>query len=158
VEQVARGRAPWAVPHSSVYRLNPATTERVLAGAPFPDLSGPHSLLRGSVSEFHKGVAGGGLVVLPRALWDSCPLDARFTGWGQEDLAWGWALTRLHGAPWRGNAPLIHLWHPPQARNSRMAGSEESMWLWHRYRAAYSAAAVRDLLQEPGARVAGPGS
>ena len=153
VAEVASGRYPWAVPHYAVYRLTPQATEDVCAGDTFPDVRLPRSLLRGKVSEVHRGVAGGGLVVLPRKAWDRCPLDARFTGWGQEDLAWGWALTRILGSPWRGPYPLLHLWHPPQQRATRTQGSTESMRLWERYRRAYTAAAVAALLDEPGARL-----
>jgi hypothetical protein len=80
------------------------------------------------------------------------PLDARFTGWGQEDMAWGWALTRVLGAPWHGLAPLLHLWHPPQERSTRVVGSSAGMRLWERYRRAYTAGEVLVLLDEVGAR------
>lgn len=152
VEVVASGSHPWAMPHNGVYRLTPAATATVLAGGEFPDVRGPRSLIRGHIAEFHRGVPGGGLVVLPRAGWDVAPLDFRFSGWGQEDLAWGWALTRILGGPWRGTAPLLHLWHPPQPRATRATGSTESMELWARYRRAYTAAEVEALLQEDGAR------
>lgn len=153
VDAVASGLHPWAVPHYAVYRLTPPATETVLAGGPFPDVRAPRSLLRGHISEIHRGVKGGGLVVLPRKGWDAVPLDARFTGWGQEDLAWGWALTRVLGQPWRGPVPLLHLWHPPQPRTTRVAGSTDSMALWSRYRSAYTAAEVTAILAEPGARL-----
>lgn len=153
VEAVASGLHPWAVPHQSVYRLTPAATDDVLAGGPFPDVRSPRSLLRGKVAEAHRGVIGGGMVVLRREDWARVPLDARFTGWGQEDLAWGWALTRVLGGPWRGIAPLLHLWHPPQQRASRATGSAASVELWGRYRRAYTAAEVLALLDEPGARL-----
>lgn len=153
VEAVAVGGRPWAVPHSAVYRLTPAATTTVISGGPVPDVNGPRSLLRGTISEAHRGVQGGGLVVLPRKAWDVVPIDARFTGWGQEDLAWGWALTRVLGGPWRGRSPLLHLWHPPQPRTTRVAGSTESMALWARYRRAYTAAEVAAVLREPGARL-----
>jgi hypothetical protein len=153
---VTAGDAPWAAPHHAVYRLTPQATVRVCNGEPLPDVTGPRTLLRGVLAESHRGVLGGGLVVLPRALWDVCPLDARFTGWGQEDLAWGWALARVAGAGWRGHSPLLHLWHPPQPRANRAAGSAASMELWGRYRRAYTAQDVLDILQEPGARCGHP--
>lgn len=154
VDAVAAG-APWAVPHTSVYRL----TERATAalheaplGAELPDVTGPHSLVRGTVvSEIHRGVQGGGITVLPRDAWPVCPMDARFRGWGQEDLAWGWALKRLLGQPYAGTHPLVHLWHPPQQRASRKVGSTASMELWKRYRARYTGAEIRELLAEDGA-------
>lgn len=152
VEQVLTGRHPWAVPHHGVFRLTRAATDAVHAGAALPDVRQPRSLIRHLVGESHRGVVGGGLVVIPREVWPRVPLDARFRGWGQEDLAWGWALARCEGPPWRGSAPLVHLWHPPAERASRVQGSTDSMRLWNRYRRAYTAAEVVALLDEPGAR------
>lgn len=153
VDAVESGLHPWAVPHYSVHRLTPAATTAVLDGGEFPDVRLPRSLLRGKIGEVHRGVAGGGIVVLPRQAWDVVPLDARFTGWGQEDLAWGWALGRVLGPAWRGPSALLHLWHPPQERSTRVAGSTASMALWSRYRRAYTAAEIAAVLQEPGARL-----
>lgn len=153
VEAVATGAYPWAVPHYGVYRLTPMATLAVYDGQPFPDIGQPRSLLRDKVAEHHRGVPGGGLVVLPRYVWDEVPLDARFVGWGQEDLAWGCALTRVLGGGWRGMSPLMHLWHPPQKRQNRVAGSTESMRLYSRYRGAYTAGEILALMAEPGARL-----
>lgn len=155
VSAVEAGRS-WAVPHHAVYRLTPESTRLVLDGGPPPDTRLPHSLLRGKVAETHKGVAGGGIVVLRRELWDICPMDARFRGWGQEDLAWGWALARLFGPPHREVSPLLHLWHPPAPRRTRANGSAESMALWRRYRSAYTPEAVLEILSEDGARPGSP--
>lgn len=47
--------------------------------------------------------------------------------------SWSDALTTLHGHPWRGDAPLFHLWHPPQERISRQVGSQENQALRRRY-------------------------
>ncbi len=155
VAAVEAGRS-WAVPHHAVYRLTRDMTLRVYDGDALPDTRLPHSLLRGIVAETHKGVAGGGIVVLQRDVWDVCPMDARFRGWGQEDLAWGWALARLFGPPHREMYPMIHLWHTPAARRSRADGSAESIALWKRYRSAYTPDAVLELLAEPGAKPAVP--
>jgi hypothetical protein len=153
VDAVVSGRHPWAVPHHGVYRLTPEATACVYAGGEAPDARLPRSLLRGRITESHRGVVGGGLVVLRRALWDRVPLDARFRGWGQEDLAWGWALARVAGPPWRGMAPLYHLWHPPAQRADRARGSADSVHLWDRYRRSYTGDEVLALLAEPGARL-----
>lgn len=151
VTAVAAG-APWAVPHHIVHRLTPDATTAVRDGAPLPDWRLPHTLLRQVVAEIHRSVVGGGVVVLDRACWDTVPMDARFTGWGQEDLAWGWALTRTYSTPYRPLGPLWHLWHPPQDRDTRTVGSRYSQRLWARYSRAYTAAEVAAILNEPGAR------
>lgn len=155
VDEVADGRAVWAVPHHAVYRLRPYATEDLWMGRrELPDWRVSFTQLRATIAEVHKGVAGGGSVILPRSLWANIPMDARFTGWGQEDLAWGWALTRVHGLPFRPHGPCYHLWHPPQPRLSRSTGSLDSKALYARYSRAYTAAEVAVLLDEPGAHPA----
>jgi hypothetical protein len=155
VAEVTAGRAAWAVPHHAVYRLRPYATEDLwMNRRELPDWRVSHTQLRATIAEVHKGVAGGGSVVLSRSLWANIPMDARFTGWGQEDLAWGWALTRVHGLPFQPNGPCYHLWHPPQQRLSRSTGSNASRALWARYSRAYTAAEVLALLGEPGAHPA----
>lgn len=100
----------WAIPHRHVYRLNLTATEDLLAGGgtaippPADALDNPP----------YYGTVGGGIVCIRRDTYESVPLDPRFAGWGGEDSAWGRALHKLAGRPWVGQAPLIHLWHPPQ--------------------------------------------
>lgn len=139
VETVARGHARWAMPHTGVHRLTAAATATVLAGGP----------LGGDLDERHRGVLGGGIVALARDVAEGVPIDPRFAGWGQEDTAWALALTTLVGRPWRGTAPLWHLWHPPAPRESRTAGSPASIAHHQRYRAAAgNPTAMRALLAE----------
>jgi hypothetical protein len=122
-----QGGAPWAIPHGKVHRLAERATSDLLAGGPLrADLAQPA----------YRGFEGGGITVLGRALYDQAPLDARFISWGQEDEAWALALRALAGAPWRGDAPLYHLWHPPQKRLSRRWGSRDSQALYRQYRRA----------------------
>ncbi|WP_181785075.1 hypothetical protein [Streptomyces phytophilus] len=122
-----RGGAPWAVPHGQVRRLSKTATAIMLAGgAPEGPLTRPP----------YTGYAGGGITVLPRALYERVPLDPRFTGWGQEDEAWALALRTLAGLPWRGTWPLWHLWHPTQPRDSSRWGSVAGRALYERYRRA----------------------
>ena len=117
----------WAVPHLKVHRLDPAASDQMLAtGIPGA----------GRDERPYRGHLGGGIVVLRRSVWDACPLDPRFVGWGQEDDSWACALSALYGAPWRGDADLFHLWHPPQDRLSRTVGSAEGAALFRRYRLA----------------------
>lgn len=121
--------APWAVPHLMLCRLAPTATERVLAGEAPEDQD-----------EFaerpYKGFETGTMFVIRRDVYLDCPLDPRFVGWGQEDQALSLALRALHGAPWRGTAPLFHLWHPPQPRRSRGIGNDQNLALYRRYKAA----------------------
>jgi hypothetical protein len=99
------GEARWAVPFSEVRRLSAEASQSVIDGAPFGG--------RLAKTPF-KAVPGGGLVVVGRELYDQAPLDSRFIGWSFEDIAWGQALTSVAGRPRMWNAPLWHLWHPPQ--------------------------------------------
>lgn len=132
--------APWAVPHISVRRLTEAATADVLAGAA-PTFD--HELEEPP----YRAHLGGGIVVLRRDVYEACPLDLRFVGWGREDDAWGEALRCLYGRPKQGLGTLWHLWHPPQHRPDRKHGSEESEALYQRYLAArHQPAAMRALL------------
>lgn len=121
--------APWAIPHRMVYRLKPAPTAAAIAGNEPPTL-GP--LIR----KPYVGWAGGGIVAIPRATYEQVPLDHRFTGWGQEDASWAIALNTMVGQPWRGTAPLIHLWHEEQPREEGEYGSQHSRWLYQQYQNA----------------------
>lgn len=117
----------WAVPHSHVHRLTPEATSDLLAGGGYGNLE----------EKPYRGVAGGGIVVVTRSTWQQVPMDPRFEGWGAEDEAWGLALRRLIGHPFKQTGPLWHLWHPPQARKSRGIGSDANVALYRRYSRAY---------------------
>lgn len=120
--------APWAVPHTTVYRLSEEGTADLLRGGTWK--SQPLD------QRPYRGVAAGGIVVAARETFQAIPLDPRFIGWGQEDISHSIALYCLLGRPWRGEAPLIHLWHPPQPRMNRKVGSREGWALYRRYLAA----------------------
>jgi hypothetical protein len=127
VAQVARG-ARWAIPHRTVRRLTPDATREVLAGG-FP--GGGET-----IEAPYVGIPGGGIVVLDAAALRAVPMDPRFMGWGGEDQAWGYALQTMLGPAPRGLAPLTHLWHPPQPRDSRRIGSADNERLRRRYAVA----------------------
>lgn len=156
IERVRSGAA-WAVPHHKLHRLSREATADVLAGAE------PHEEMlldpfRENMPGFaYTGLVGGGLVVLHRDVCEACPLDPRFVGWGQEDEAWGLALTCLYGPPVRLMHPLWHLWHPPQERKTRGVGSDAGMALYKRYaRAKRRPEQMRALIEEGRHAVAVP--
>ncbi len=137
--------ALWAVPHRGVHRLNEAGTGRWLAGEPLDTLD--------LVERPYMGVEGGGIVVIRRDVYEDCPLDSRFIGWGSEDESFGMALRALHGPPWRplGHSPLVHAFHPPQERARRSFGCEASRDLRKQYaraRASGEPDAMRRLVKE----------
>jgi hypothetical protein len=140
VAEVEAG-APWAIPHRGVHRLDEHGTAAVMAGEPWQD--------QPLAERAYLGVMGGGIVIAPREMLLSVPLDPRYIGWGQEDVSWAIALETLAGRPWRGRAPLVHLWHPPQDRMTRRFGSRASRDLYRRYQAAsHDPTAMRALIQE----------
>lgn len=129
VEQVKAGK-PWAMPHSRVIRLDEHSSAQYRAG------QRDRMTIRRTAERPYQGVIGGGILVVPRVTAEQIPPDIRFRGWGGEDESWGYALETLAGPLWRGGSDLIHLWHPPQARRTRAAGSKENTDLAAQYRAA----------------------
>lgn len=66
--------APWAIPHTLVKRLSSEATTALLTGQPwghFPLAQQPY-----------QGIPGGGMLIAPREVIRSIPIDPRFTGWG----------------------------------------------------------------------------
>lgn len=143
IEAVRQGSA-WAVPHLKVYRMAQAATRQILEGAQPGSLTGRTVWLD---QPPYKGYEGGGITVLQRETYLNAPLDPGFVGWGQEDEAWALALNGLHGAPWRGVAPLYHLWHEKPPRMTRYAGSAESLARLRLYKEAASTGSWGQLMQ-----------
>lgn len=138
----------WAVPHGRVMRLTEVATGQVYAHDRLPEQPGPAEL----AEHAGQGVAGGGIVVLPAALYEQVPLDARFLGWAPEDVAWAHALQVCAGKPWRGWCHLYHLWHPRAERGVNGRGSAASEALVARYQRARTPGAIAAILGEQGAR------
>lgn len=122
--------ATWAVPHGAVHRYDAPSTRAFIEGR--------HDHVVTLARRPYRGLAGGGIVVLRRDVYEDCPLDPRFVGWGGEDEAWGWALETLHGAPRRFEVQLVHLWHPHATghRNPQRPQRLESNVLHRAYRNA----------------------
>lgn len=138
----AAWRTGWAMPHRLVRRLTESSTRRLVDG------DGPWnaSVCRSP----YDGWEGGGMTVVRADVYAACPLDWRFVGWGNEDEAWGMALRCLYGPPARGDAQLVHLWHPPAKPGHRKNYEPAAVELLARYRQAAKAGpqAVRDLIGE----------
>lgn len=131
-EAVAECRA-WAVPHLKVHRLSQRSTELAMAGDDWRRL--PLDQTNQRDRKPYPGQPGGGVTVIRRDVYEACPIP-RIQGWGQEDEAWSIALHCLYGEPWRGDADLVHFWHPPQPRMNRIIGSPEGQRLRKRFRDA----------------------
>jgi len=129
IARVVEGKAKWAVPHRRVYRLN-AKESRRLADDPTAT-----ARLGWTCRPMYYAVPGGGVTVVSREAFEAVGgIDARFVGWGGEDLVFGWALDTLVGERWDGDGQLVHLWHPHPAPNLR--GSPASEDLVASYRSA----------------------
>lgn len=135
VNAVTADHLAWAMPHYTVHRLSSQATREVIEDGTDP-ASFPRNV-RHYAQMPYTGYPGGGIVIVRREKYLDCPLDPRFTGWGQEDESWAIALRSLYGPPWRpATGPLWHLWHPPQRRASRAVGSPASQELRTAYRKA----------------------
>lgn len=107
ISPLADGR--WVMPHTMVHRLDEPSTAAVLQGG---EPGGTYT------RNPYRGHPGGGITVVHRDLWEACPLDPRFLGWGYEDDSWAKALTHVAGAPVRGDEILWHLYHPLAERKT----------------------------------------
>lgn len=137
--------APWAMPHLKVYRMGQTASKYIFEGVKPGALTIQNRWLD---QPPYKGYEGGGITVIRREVYLDCPLDPSFKGWGQEDESWALALNGLHGAPWRGIAPMYHLWHEKPARVSRYAGSAESVDRLRQYKEAALHGSWGDLLKD----------
>lgn len=141
--------AGWAVPHARVHRLSQQSTERVLGGEEWTPGAMPLSTDNSHDRRPHRASPTGLIVAMRSDILDAVPPDRRFVGWGQEDEAWRLALETLVGPAWRGTAQAMHLWHPPQSRQSRTSGNTAGVKLKRRYqRAARDPAAMLELIEE----------
>lgn len=124
----------WAIPHDLIHRLSDESTRLFMGGFDWRGLELDKSNKQDSRP--YRGHETGTLVVLRRDVLFDVPPDSRFVGWGQEDDAWAAALNCLVGPAERGTDDLVHLWHPPQERLSRVIGNPQGRDLWRRYHLA----------------------
>lgn len=141
------GEYGWAIPHKLVYRLSQDSTDKVFDGADWRGL--PLSTDNPQDSRPYVGHETGTMFVIQRDVLFDVPPDVRFVGWGSEDDAHACALRCLVGTAWRGEADLVHCWHEPQPRMTRVVGNESNKALLARYREARrSRASMLALLDE----------
>jgi hypothetical protein len=138
----------WAVP-GLLHRLSEDSTTRVLAGEPWRGL--PLSTDNPQDSKPYRIHEAGTLLAVTAEAFDLAPPDPRFVGWGHEDDAWAAALHTLVGPPKRTDTDVVHLWHPPQPRQSRITGNDANKALARRYRNARRSPKVMAALIEEGA-------
>ena len=129
--EAVKNKHKWAIPHTDIFRLSQSATIAVRSGEPTErfktDLAEPP----------YRGVVGGGVVVLLRELFEQCPPDRQFVGWGGEDEAWGLALGIIsEQRPFRSTQPLFHLWHTLANPPDRKVESLDSKRLLNKYRSA----------------------
>lgn len=130
VARVARGEAPWVVPHTLVHRLTPFVSEAWMAAGVDRPFSVPDEAL---ARPAYRGYAGGGLFVVRHSDYVATRgIPTAFVGWGGEDEALAVILDTLLGAHQRLPGDLVHLWHPPsgERRGAQYRGNKA---LWHRY-------------------------
>lgn len=132
VKAVRSGAARWAMPHYRLLRLTSVATAEVYRSGQWPRRRTATTYAQRP----YPGHPGGGMVVMTRSTYARAPIDPRFTGWGQEDDSWAIALRCLVGQAWRGTADLWHLWHAPQARQSRTVGNSAGFSLFRQYQRA----------------------
>ena len=140
-EQVAQATGLMVLGFQLYVGLNALVTRQVLEGKPLDEL-------RGARIRRYKHESS--IVVVPRELFDEVGgFDERFSGWGQEDVAFAQACRVLRGEPLRVPGNVYHLHHGKSLERSmrhvEWRGNQE---LGKRYRATKEVGAMRDLLAE----------
>ncbi len=111
------GHRRWFIPYRRLYRLTALATNRIVHSDPTHPLRLPsppnHEDIESTVGSMHGRRYGAMLVIYPRAAFDEIGgMDARFRGWGGEDVAFARALDTLWGNHKTVDADILHLWHP----------------------------------------------
>lgn len=129
----------WVVPHTEVHRLSAKATELYYKTGEIKSTD----LARSP----YEGIAGGGCFVMNRWQYEKVGgMDERFTGWGGEDLAFGYAADAILGKHIRLAPPLVHLWHPPQETKHGAYGNNNN--LGQEYLAAHNSKYAMSIIAE----------
>lgn len=102
------GSCPWVIPYQRVFNIDQESTQELLKyepGWPIPFV----------YTGWQRPQMGwGGVNILQRHQFERVAgFDERFQGWGGEDDAFAFSLNHLFGRPYRLDATIFHLWHPP---------------------------------------------
>ena len=126
-------------PHDRCWMFDEAASARLMKTGVKPT----------SGASLFEGPASGGIVVVPRKLWDLVGgYDERFRGWGYEDLALVAACWVLGGVE-RTQGEMHHLWHPTMPdRDEAKPEYQACVALHKRYEAARRPAEMRALIAE----------
>lgn len=137
--------APWAMPHSVVYRLSDIETINITSRAPNIE---PRPLPAAMLERRrHPSVRGGGIVICTRDAFERVGgIDPRFTGWGGEDISFARALDALVGCPAQRRSPMWHLHHPRMTRRPGNRGSPDNEALAGEYKDAAGNPVLMDRL------------
>lgn len=122
-----RNGAPWAMPHTTVRRLNEASTVLML-----PEV--PHTINWNGISALpldrpvYDGAPGGGIVVVRRVFYEAVGgIPQAFQGWGSEDRALALLCSSLLGPCERGSGELLHFHHDPQIQSGLTARNLQTL-------------------------------
>lgn len=138
-------RGHWVNVARDYGRLSAGVTRRVLDAGYWPD--------RRDCFWRRGGPPPGGIVALPRALWERIGgYDEGFRGWGYEDSALLAAAQALGNPPkWIADGFVFHLWHEESDRRAKRASDvqyQRNRTRYHRYSAArHDPAAMAALLE-----------
>lgn len=109
------GAQTWFVPYERMYRLDECLTDLVLESDPCYPIwpEGCEESCDGSGSARHANHYGALIQVMPREAFEVVGgMDARFRGWGGEDISFLRALDTLWGRHKNLPREVYHLWHP----------------------------------------------
>lgn len=119
-------RWAWVQPHAQILRLSRSQSVAFMAGyeVEYSADGGITPDYLGALESMpYRQFSGGVPTVIRKDLYELCPQDPRFNGWGAEDNAWGYALSTLHCPMYRTAGDAVHLWHEPDpVRAQRQAG------------------------------------
>lgn len=151
VGEVASDMKSWYRPWNIKVKMNEAATDHVLAQGASWDGSVDHRPF--GRPEHRNGFRHCPPLVLHRTAWETVGgMDERFRGWGQEDLAFSLAMTRLVGQQKTIVGNAWHLWHPRRGRSgsdlwSGQDSQADNIALAQEYRRARTPEAMRQLIE-----------
>jgi glycosyltransferase involved in cell wall biosynthesis len=119
-----RGHRRWFIPYRRLYRLTQPISDLIAKSDPGHPLGvnspPPEEYVESTVGSMHGRRYGALMVIYPRMAFDLVGgMDARFEGWGGEDVAFARALDTLWGKHKTTDNDIFHLWHPKLGEDYR---------------------------------------